>query len=622
MSKRRLVRVRAFIGFNILLPDAGHVYHKQIRCQVNLRRQMGFWMAERTHDACRLCTQAHLPVVRSSDSARGTQCESAQQPPPSTLTIIGVEWLLSCMRDVTRPECRFKLEKAAISLPPELSRNFPASAPPDAHRPMCFHPGSGLRALAVTLTFVAAGCQSAGKHRLPAADDVRPPASITEPSCPDPQPVDAVAPALINPAAFTTPIAEEVPTPLPASASPHDPASPPGELDVDWLVAEVLARNPDVQSAAAAWRAAALRYPQEVALDDPMFGTLLGPGSWGNSTVNNAYMVEASQKLPWPGKRQLRGNVAQAEANAAYFDVAEQRLRIAELARSAFYDYFMAHRQLAVLEKSTTLLNSFRDIAKSKYESAEVEQQDVLLADVELAQIERRRLQLSSQVHVAQARINTLLLLPADDPLPLPPAELAIRATTPTASELRSLALRQRPELAAQDARIRAERYAIALACKDYYPDLEVIGRYDAFWQETPLRPMVGMNLNVPLYKDKRRAAVGEARARLAKEQADLDAQINEIAFEAEQARQQVIESQQSLDVYRDRLLPTAEQSIESARASYMAGRLDFLRLIESQRQLLTLQDDYYLALAEYHRRLATLDRVTGASPQPAAARP
>jgi len=74
-----------------------------------------------------------------------------------------------------------------------------------------------------------------------------------------------------------------------------------------------------------------------------------------------------------------------------------------------------------------------------------------------------------------------------------------------------------------------------------------------------------------------------------------------------------VIESQQSLAVYRERLLPAAEQSTESARASYMAGRLDFLRLIESQRQLLALQEDYYAALAEYHQRLAALDRAVGA---------
>jgi len=115
---------------------------------------------------------------------------------------------------------------------------------------------------------------------------------------------------------------------------------------------------------------------------------------------------------------------------------------------------------------------------------------------------------------------------------------------------------------------------------------------------------------------------VAEARARLAREQAALDAKISEISFDAEQARQEVIESEQSLAVYQSNLLPTARQSIESARASYTTGRLDFFRLIESQRQLLTLQDEYYSASADYHRRLAALDRAMGTPPARIAAEP
>ena len=498
---------------------------------------------------------------------------------------------------------------------------------------------SARHALILALSLTACGCHASGKYRFAAGErtdgnEVRN-TNVSASALNDPQTAKVESAALLNPVAFEEGDAEAIPKPLPADDKPQtdklskgEPSADkepvdqpsvgeafPGELNVDWLVAEVLARNPDVQSAAAAWRAAALRNPQQIALDDPMFGTMLGPGAWGNPNVNGAYMVEASQKIPWPGKRSLRGDVAQAEAKAAYFDVGEQRLRIAELARTAFYDDYLAHRQLAVLEKSAKLLASFRDIATTKYESAKVEQQDVLLADVELAQLERRRLELDRQARVAEARLNTLLLLPADAPLAHPPAELPLADDPASADELRTQALSSRPELAAQQARIRAQRYSIALACKDYYPDVEVVGRYDAFWQESPLRPMVGMNLNVPLYKAKRRAAVGEARARLAIEQANLDSQINEIAFAAEQARQEVIESRQSLAVYQDQLLPTAEKSIESARASYMAGKLDFLRLIESQRQLLALQDEYYTAVAEYHQRLAALDRVIGSPP-------
>lgn len=425
-------------------------------------------------------------------------------------------------------------------------------------------------------------------------------------------PIEDFESQAVHSVAFVDPDLEEIPTPDSAILD-----SSPGELNADVLVAEVLAVNPDVRSASAAWRAAARRYPQEVALDDPMFGYLLGPGSWGSDDVDDAYMVEISQKIPWHGKRQLRGNKARAEANAAFHDVAEERLRVAEVARLAFYEYYLAYRQIDVLNESTQLLTDFREIAVSKYESSSVEQQDVLLIDVELAEQQRRLLELTRQEQVARARINTLLLTAPNATLAPPPVELPTEATLIPAEDLRGIAIAQRPELAAQAARIRAERYELSLACKEFYPDLEFVGRYDAFWQvpEDDLRPMVGMNLNLPIYKDKRFAAVAEARSRIAKEQSDYDAKTVEIAYEVEQTYRRVEESQQTISLYEEKILPTARHSIDSARASYLAGKLDLLRLIESQRQLLLLQDRYFEAVAEYHARLAELERVIGVSP-------
>jgi len=419
-----------------------------------------------------------------------------------------------------------------------------------------------------------------------------------------------VRPSLVQPVAFNQVVSDNTTLPVPVEVSGQS-------LALEPLVADVLARNPDIRSATAAWRAAAARYPQVISLDDPMFGYMLGPDSWGSDDVKSAYTLEASQKVPWPGKRQLRGSIARAEANAAYHDAEEQRLQIAEATRLAYYEYFLAHRQLAVLNESTLLLQSFREIALRKFESAEAEQQDVLLADVELAQLERQRLTLGRAEHVARARINTLLLVAPESPLPPPPVDLPLQDSLPPSQELLDRSLSQRPELAAQAARIRRERYATALAHKEFYPDLEFVARYDAFWQEEPLRPMVGMNVNVPIYKEKRYAAVREASARGAQQQATLEAQANEISFQVEQAYQRVQESGETVKVYQQRILPAASHSLEAAQASYTAGRLDFLRLIESQRQLLSLKDGYYDAVAEYHSRLAELDRQTGVLPTP-----
>jgi outer membrane protein TolC len=383
-------------------------------------------------------------------------------------------------------------------------------------------------------------------------------------------------------------------------------------LELEPFVTEVLALNPDIRAARAAWSAASQRYPQEISLDDPMFGVMLGPGSWGSELVESAYTLEASQKIPWPGKRQLRGSIAQAEANAAFFGIGEERLRIAEATRIAYYQYFLAHRQLALLDESAELLQGFRDIALRKFEAAEAEQQDVLLADVELAELERQRLEYLQAERVARARLNTLRVQPPNSELPPPPVTLELSQPLPPSDELQATALGQRPELAGQSALIRRERYAAALARKEFLPDVEFVARYDAFWQEEELRPMVGMNLNLPIYKNKRWAAIREANARGAREQAQLEASINEIRFRVEQSYQRVKESEQTLKIYLDRILPSARHSVEAARASYMAGRLDFLRLIESQRQLLRTEEGYHRALAEYHQRFAELEREVG----------
>lgn len=470
----------------------------------------------------------------------------------------------------------------------------------------------------LVLVALTTGCRTGKSYRFAAGSQDPSGASVarTDEAAPSKGNVaaaeDGALEGLVQPAALIAPVAEEV-----TARNADQATTQPTALDVDWLVAEVLRRNPDIRSATAAWRAAAARYPQMVALDDPMFGYMLGPDSWGDPDVDSAYAVELSQKFLWPGKRQLRGNIAQAEANAAYFDVGEQRLRIAEATRLAYYEYYLAHRQLEVLHRSQELLLSFRKIAQSKYESAEVQQQDVLLADVELAELERRHFELVRQGEVARARINTLLLVPPDAPLSPPVEDLPTGGAASSSAELQNLAIAQRPELAAQQARIRAERYAVTLACKEFYPDIEVVGRYDAFWQEPedPLRPMVGMNLNLPIYKQKRYAAVREARARVVKEQADFDSKVAELLFAVEQAYQRLEESRQALTVYNERLLPVARQSVEAARSSYTAGSLDFLRVVESQRQSLAIQEASFEALAEFHRRQAELDRIVGFAP-------
>jgi outer membrane protein TolC len=177
---------------------------------------------------------------------------------------------------------------------------------------------------------------------------------------------------------------------------------------------------------------------------------------------------------------------------------------------------------------------------------------------------------------------------------------------------LQQLAIERRPDLAAIGARVREEQANVALAAREFYPDIEVFGRYDAFWQETPLRPMVGMNLNLPIQRERRRAAVCEAMFRANQRRAEFEQQIDAIRNDVQAAWARLVESRQIVALYRQTLLPAAEQNVASARSGYVAARVDFLRLIEAQRQLITLREKSYEAETDYHRRLAELERLVG----------
>jgi hypothetical protein len=104
------------------------------------------------------------------------------------------------------------------------------------------------------------------------------------------------------------------------------------ELDLDWLVAEVIARNPSLQPLIYAWQSASQRYPQAVSLDDSMMTAMFAPQSVGSPDVETAYALEGSQKLPWFGKRTLRGERADAQADMAAADAGDYKQQLVCLA--------------------------------------------------------------------------------------------------------------------------------------------------------------------------------------------------------------------------------------------------------------------------------------------------
>jgi outer membrane protein TolC len=406
------------------------------------------------------------------------------------------------------------------------------------------------------------------------------------------------------------------------TASAARPCDPPfagaDELSVEALIETVLARNPTLAQMVAAWQAASARFPQVTSLEDPVFAATVGPGTIApdDPGVEFAYRLEISQKLPFPGKLKLRGDNALAEASAAGRDVEDIRLQLVESARTAFFDYYLVDRALAINDESLELLRRFRKNAQTRYETGLVPQQDVDQADVEIGREQDRRLELDQMRQVAVARINTLMHLPPDSPLPPPPKQLDVKDELPNAQTLRALALAQRPDLQALADRIAAEEALLGLAHKEFYPDFEPFFMYDRFMgnvsDNRDLATMLGVRLNLPVYKGRRYGAVAEAEARIAQRRAELARQTDQVNFQVQEAYARLQRSDRSVRLYQKTILPAAEKNVKSAESAYTTGKIPFLSLIEAQRNVVNLRDRYYEALADYFRRRAALERAVG----------
>lgn len=421
----------------------------------------------------------------------------------------------------------------------------------------------------------------------------------------------------------TTGRQEALPTPttlLPAGASPACPFEGMSELSVEAVVQAVLDRNPTLPQMIAAWQAASARYPQVTSLEDPQFGTTVAPASFNSRDVEAGYSLELSQKFPWWGKLRLRGANALAEASAAGNEVDDTRLQLIEAAKSAFYDYYLVYRASAVNERGLRLLAEIRKNADIRYTTGRGEQQEVFQVDVEIGRQRERRVLLDRLKEVAVARINTLMHLAPDLSLPPPPKEVAVGEALPDVQALRASALARRPDLEAIRNRIAAEQAALGSAYREYYPDFDVIGAYNTIMGNGPMKdlaPQIGVRMNLPVRLARRGGAVSEAQARIAQRNAELARLSDQANYEVQQAFVQVRESERVVRLYEKEVLPAAENNVKAAQAAYVPGKIPLIALIEAQRNVIGLQDRYYEAVADYFRRLATLERAAGGSLAP-----
>jgi len=387
-------------------------------------------------------------------------------------------------------------------------------------------------------------------------------------------------------------------------------------LNLDKVVKEALENNLEVLAAKSKWEAAKAKVPQARWWSDPQFGISYEKIPQSSYSLGEAKMrmYSISQMIPFPGKLTLKGEMAKKQALIAKENYEEIKQEIIAKAKSAYYKLFLVHKSIEIKNEEKELLSKFEKIAETKYAVGQVPQHDVLRAQVELSLVADDLITLQEEdLPTAEARLNTILNRSLHSPLEVPEAFMILELKK-RKEEIEELALKYRSKLKAMQYAVAKNKTAYTLAKMEYLPNFMI-----KFMQEemqglmgNEINRGVMFSLNVPLWFWTKSYNMSEKRAQKRSAEASYQAMKNMVLFEVQKVLSKFNATQRRTNLFKTTIIPQTEQALKAANTAYETGKIDFLTLISSERNLINARLKYYETLTKHGTNLAELERVVG----------
>ncbi|MFQ5780909.1 MAG: TolC family protein [Nitrospiria bacterium] len=385
-------------------------------------------------------------------------------------------------------------------------------------------------------------------------------------------------------------------------------------LKLSALVEEALENNPKIAVAKAAWEAKKARIGQVNTLDDPELGfdTWNIPSDFDLDQTRN-WIFFVRQKFPALGTLSLRETAARTEALHAEAAIGATVREIIAAVKIAYDDLYLAHKTIEVTEEHVEILRRFEQIAQVKVSTGAVSQQDLLKAQVTLARLENDLVTQAQQVNTVRARLNTLLKRSPRSPLARP-QDLTLIPLPDGSGALEVAAFRKRPELKMAQAAILRSEQEVALAKKRFSPDFQVaVKRFQNRGIPQPNGWGISASINIPwFFHQKHDERIKETAHRVMREEALFENLKDQTRFAIEDLLVKIKTAESLATLLLKNVIPQGEQSVQLAEIGYQTDRVDFLDLLESQRQLVGFRLEYKRAVTRQNQEAARLEQVLG----------
>jgi len=389
---------------------------------------------------------------------------------------------------------------------------------------------------------------------------------------------------------------------------------------LDTLVQEAIRNNPQLKAAGSQTLAEQIRVKQVTAWEPPQVGISFYQTpiqSFPNPLLNGMetdYYIQ--QMFPFPGKLSNMGKSAESNAEMYRQQYNELEREIVREVKSDYYELYFIQKKIEINKENQVLLRQLENITEKQYEVGTGKQTDMLRAQTELSTLINDGINLEKEKRNMETMLDAVLNRAADGTFP----EIAsIEDTIPgwSFSQLSALAYDNRPVLKAMQYNVKMNEAELASAKLQYYPDIMVqlmyknmAGTTNDFWST-----MIGVNIPIAFWsKDKFTGKVEEDKINISTAQEQYNSSRNMAASQVQNALIKIESNKNLIDLYKNTVIPQAQQTLQSTLAEYQTGKTEFLMVIDAYKMALMAKQDYYMSQMNYMQSQALLEQAVGLS--------
>ena len=378
-----------------------------------------------------------------------------------------------------------------------------------------------------------------------------------------------------------------------------------------------LSNNPKLQSMERETLMMKNRIDWSTALDDPRlkFGVNNLPiGSFSFTKEDmTSKEIGITQMIPI-NKLGIKRNIAEKEYEKSLLRLKKEKVETLHELRMNIYELIYTRSSIVILEeiKKQIRLLIDREVAASKSGAGTLA--NVLKSNIEYNMAEEELINLMQREKELSRKINYLSGGQTDIDLKELPVPEFIK---PDADNLKNEILTSNPELKIIKMDMEISIEEVHLKQMDYVPDIEVglsyMQRDDSktMKRDDMISGMVTLNVPVWFWK-KNSPMIDEMKFKSSASDSLYRDKSNDLTSRADIIISQISRWQDLYTLYKEKLIPQTELTLETNLARYRTGSVEFMPVIDNIRMLLRYRKDLYMALKEYYTVYSELNALKG----------